>query len=160
MSLVINLLVADDVIENAQNSLYESMVSVTEQETFSPPWRLPLLGDDFVEIQAEFLNSSLEVKKKLMDSVATSSFDLIVLDNNWYGDKRWGTDLIIEIHRAGIQHPPIVLYSIEFLIPHLADALKHGALAAVQKTDHYHFMNILISIAIAKQEKLKQLIQE
>ena len=155
MKITIQLLVADDQIKNAHVALHSAMKSVIKQKSYSPPWHVPLSDDDMIEVQCEFLDSKPEVKKLLMDPKAMAPYDLIVLDNDWAGDERHGTDLIAEIHRAGITHPPLVLYTQHRVIPYLTDTLKNGAYAAVQKNDKHHFMNVLITIAVTKKAQME-----
>ncbi len=156
MNLPVHVLVIDDEPKNVQNRIYESLRSLTAGSSldFRLPWKVQVPNGGALDIHPIFCDDATKAKKILFDPHENSQFNLILLDNDWKGNKTHGIDVLKDLASRGVPHPLLVLYTAHPPNDYIALALHYGAQAVVQKNDSVHFLNILLTAAEGLRHRL------
>lgn len=151
VNVKVNLLVLDDQRGNAQQSITSCLKSLLEGKgdlPYEPPWHIPMLCGNTLEVSCAFCSTREGARKLLHDPDRTKEYHIVLLDNDWGGDKTFGVDLLKTLSDNAVPHPLLVLYTQHDAMHELPLAIKYGAQAVVKKNDKEHFLSLLMSAAV------------
>lgn len=146
----LNILVLDDNAGNAHQSLHGAVQLLATDEQpipYDPPWLVTVGSDLDLEVDFRIISNLPGARSALFDADKLKGFHVILLDNDWGGDKAAGLQLLEEMSNRRVPHPLLAIYTQHDSHDVITKALRLGARAIVKKEEKNHLLNLLFAAA-------------
>src|SRR5258708_3748048 len=98
MTITVKLLVVDDEPRTVKIRLRDALLVLANTPnspgprnlSFSCPWTIPVPGGEQLTVECDFCSEEEDAQRILFDQERLKSYDLILLDNSWKGNREFG----------------------------------------------------------------------